>query len=380
MMATSTSPKRPLKAPPSPGASPAGARPAPRGLALQSLSWPERLKALLRFAVLAPSEYNSQPWKVRIVDNTLELRPDRARATPVIDPDHRELAISCGAFLFHLRVAAEHFGWQTVVTLLPTPPTTTATTATTSTSTLVPAQVFARVVFADADIRASSDDNESLFQAMPARRTYRRSFLPGALAADVITVLQQAAVKEGARLVVVAGEADRLALARLIGAADEEQWKDPAFRDEFAFWCRGAGDDRRDGLPGVSLGRGEIVSQIAPMLRTFDLGSSRAARNEELAHGSPLLAVLCTDDDDEGQWLAAGEALARVLLTATAAGVGASFLNQAVEVEANRLRLGRMLEKLERPKAAPQVVLRFGRPNRALPPPTPRRPVEEILL
>lgn len=346
----------------------------PRGLALHSLPWPERLKALLRFAVLAPSEHNSQPWKVQIVDNTLELRPDRARATPIIDPAHRELAISCGAFLFHLRVAAEHFGWQTEVTLLPS-------------HTSQAAQVFARVVFADDVDVGSQDENESLFQAMPTRRTYRRSFQPGALAPGVIAALQRAAVVEGARLIVVAGEADRLTLARLIGAADEEQWKNQAFRDEFSLWCRGVGDERRDGLPGASLGRGEIVSQIAPMLRTFDLGSSRAARNEELAHGSPLLAALVTDDGTEeatagreAPWLRAGQALARVLLTATGNGVGASFLNQAVEVEASRLRLTRLLEKIEGPKASPQIVLRFGRPSRALPPPTPRRPVEEILV
>jgi nucleotide-binding universal stress UspA family protein len=52
-------------------------------------------------------------------DDTVELYADRTRALPVIDPDDRELTISCGAALLHLRIALRHFGYAGAVATLP---------------------------------------------------------------------------------------------------------------------------------------------------------------------------------------------------------------------------------------------------------------------
>jgi Nitroreductase family len=87
----------------------------------------------------------------------------------------------------------------------------------------------------------------------------------------------------------------------------------------------------------------------------------------------PHLAVLATAHDEPADWLRAGQALQRVLLTATVYGVTASLLYQPIELHDTR-----------QPEAGwwpwpecPQIVIRFG-----YGPPgsgTPRRPVEDIL-
>ncbi|HEX8385847.1 MAG TPA: nitroreductase family protein, partial [Rubricoccaceae bacterium] len=64
----------------------------------------ERLRFLVRYAVLAPSARNTQPWRFHVAGNTLELWADRTRGLPVVDPAGRELTISCGAALYHLRL------------------------------------------------------------------------------------------------------------------------------------------------------------------------------------------------------------------------------------------------------------------------------------
>ena len=69
-----------------------------------------RLRFLARYAILAPSGHNTQPWLFRIRNGVLALRADRTRALPVVDPDDRELTISCGAALFNLRAAARGLG------------------------------------------------------------------------------------------------------------------------------------------------------------------------------------------------------------------------------------------------------------------------------
>src|SRR5918912_3713151 len=80
----------------------------------------EKLRFILKYAVLAPSGHNTQPWIFRINQNdTVELYADRTRALAVVDPDDRELVISCGAALFHLRLAIRHFGYTDITELFP---------------------------------------------------------------------------------------------------------------------------------------------------------------------------------------------------------------------------------------------------------------------
>ena len=70
----------------------------------------------------------------------------------------------------------------------------------------------------------------------------------------------------------------------------------------------------------------------------------------------------------------ADQALARLLLLARAAGVDASYLNQPLGVEDLRPEV----EALVRAPGRAQVILRLGAGPAV--PPTPRRPLEEVLL
>ena len=64
----------------------------------------EQMEFLLNYAVLAPSNHNTQPWLFEIHGEAIHLFADRTRALPMTDPEDRELIISCGAALLHLRV------------------------------------------------------------------------------------------------------------------------------------------------------------------------------------------------------------------------------------------------------------------------------------
>src|SRR5687767_5158027 len=79
----------------------------------------DQIQFLIKYAILAPSGHNTQPWLFKITkNNMIELYADRSRALPVVDPDDRELTISCGAALYYLRLAANHFGMTVDVELL----------------------------------------------------------------------------------------------------------------------------------------------------------------------------------------------------------------------------------------------------------------------
>jgi len=318
----------------------------------------EKLRFMLNYAVLAPSGHNTQPWLFEVEGGEVKLYADRTRGLPVVDPEDRALIISCGAALFHLRVAMRHFGYDDEVELLPDPD--------------------------DPDLLAcvrlgpnhgETEEERSLFKAIPERRSNRRPFEDRPVPERLLSALQAAASKEGTWLHLVEDEDAKHAVAELIAEGDRIQLSDKRFRRELASWVHPNRTKSHDGVPGYAFGFGDLMSLAGPfVIRTFDTGEGQAAKDRQLAEGSPVLAVLGTEGDTAAEWLAAGQALARVLLRARAEGIWVSFLNQPIEVPELRPRLRTAI----RQSGFPQLLLRMGYGPEVRP--TPRRPVEEALV
>lgn len=308
------------------------------------------MTSLISRAARAPSSHNTQPWLFRLREDGVELLADRTRALPVNDPDDRELTISCGCALMTFRVAAAaaHLGCE--VTLLPDADDE---------------DVLARIRFAgtpDADLAR-------LAPAIDRRQTHRVTFDAREVGDDDIGTLLDAATTEGAWFVPLAAEETRASAASLVAEGDVALWHDPSWRRELAQWMH----PRRQGdgltLPWLALPAARLV------VRSFDMGGGVAARDADLAQGSPLLAILGTYGDTPRHWLLAGQALQRLLLCGVGLGLQASYLNQPVQVAGLRPKL----QALTGQDGPPQVLLRMGYSADELVP-TPRRSVDDILL
>ena len=321
-----------------------GDRRGPRGFPLDGED-DEKLAWSVPHAIRAPSSHNSQPWLFQVEHGVLELLADRTRALPVVDPHDRELTISCGAALFHLRTALRMAGEMPTVELLPEP---------------ARADLLARVSLSGESADPSPGEKR-LFWSIRKRRTNRSRYTDEPVSDELLATLGRAATEEGATLVVVRDDERHLALAKLIAEGDRLQAGDPSFRRELASWLHSRRARSQDGMPGSP-----------HFVRTFDWGRRHAAKDEQLALGSPVLAVLTTPGDEPADWLAAGQALAHVLLRATVDDVVASFLNQPVEVGALRRRVTELAGE-----GVPQLVLRLGYGDAV--PSTPRRPVADVL-
>jgi nitroreductase len=70
-----------------------------------------RARYLLRYAILAPSANNLQPWKFRIAGETIHVLADTTRWSEIGEAGRRELFISLGCAIENLIVAADHFGY-----------------------------------------------------------------------------------------------------------------------------------------------------------------------------------------------------------------------------------------------------------------------------
>jgi nitroreductase len=315
-----------------------------------NMSVPE-LQALVHVATLAPSSHNTQPWLYRLEGQVIDLLADRTRALPVNDPDDRELTISCGCALFNLRVAAAAAGLQAQVETWPDAADT---------------DLLARVHLSPT--RAQQAD-AALQAAMSKRRTNRERFAATAVDPMALRSLVDAVHSEVATLAVLDTADQRLGAAALVAEGDAMQWANPSWRRELAAWMH----PRRHGdgltLPALAIPVAQMV------VRTFDMGHGVAAKDRQLADESPLLAVLFTASDRPSDWLAAGQALQRLLLVGVRHGVQASYLNQPVQVAALRPKLQQITG---RPGNA-QLLLRIGTAPRTVPA-APRRPPADILV
>ncbi|HMN75048.1 MAG TPA: nitroreductase [Burkholderiaceae bacterium] len=309
------------------------------------------LQALVRAASLAPSSHNTQPWLFRLRGWSIELLADRIRALPVNDPQDRELTISCGCALLNFRIAAAAAGLQAEVEVL----------ADASHDDLLARVHLARASAPLADAELAS--------AIAERRTCRERFAATAVDARILQSLVQAAASEGATLTLLERSEQRLGAAALVAEGDAVLWANPSWRRELAAWMHPR--RRGDGLTLPAL----AVPLAQAVVRTFDMGGGVAASDRQLADESPVLAVLSTEGDSARDWLAAGQALQRLLLLGVRQGVQASHLNQPVQVAALRPRL----QELAGCAGPAQLLLRIGVPARALPA-APRRPLWEIQI
>ena len=306
------------------------------------------MRSAIELASHAPSVHNSQPWHWTLGRHVVHLNADLHRWLPATDADGRDLTVSCGAALHHLRVALRAAGVHTTVHRIPNrgEPDRLATL-----------ELKPGTPGGDADLELAA--------AITRRRTDRRPFSDWHIPEDTRRELEGAAAAQGAILRLVGPGGPRAHLLRAIREAEVQQTEVPGYETELATWTgRRAADD---GVPAANLLRRTAAG--IPAARRFaegDIDPYTADRKD-----GAELAVLGTASDDPLSQLRAGEALSAVLLTATTLGLGTCPLSQPLEIGTTR----RMLrDDVLEGTLDPQVVLRLGRaPAGPSLPATPRR-------
>lgn len=307
---------------------------------------------LIRFACMAPSVHNTQPWVWGVDGGTVHLFADYRRRLVRTDPDDRDLILSCGAALHHLHVAAAGLGWKARIRRRPN---------------RVNNAYLATVTFESQAVDATA---AAMFTALRRRHTDRRPTAPTPLSAAELDRLLGAAAHQGVVGFAVVSNKARAALLRLVADADAIQRRDPTYVTELRSWV-----DRRDGagIPSASLLR-HRATDVDPGTR-FPSGDLADVSGVE----PPALLAICTPSDSVESRLRAGEALSAVLLHGEIAGLSMVPLSQATELEATRRILQ---EELLGGDAEAQILVQLGRPavRRQPAPPTPRRPLSDVVF
>lgn len=318
-------------------------------------SFPEQMRFLLRYTVLAPSTHNTQPWNFRIVEGGVEVFADYSRRLIFTDPDDRELMLSIGAAIGNLRVAAAWFGFETTVMY-----------------ERRPEQSLPVAFIAIRETCAADEELRSLFPAIRKRHTNRKPFTSDPIEADAVAGICDILDKYPQTLRMLRSQ-DRTWIGNLIEEGERQLMARPAIRAELADWLRSPDGNQCDGICSDSLSvHGPFVA-TEWVIRNMDIGEAQARRDrEQLANAAALIVVAAPDD--RVSLIQAGEILERLLLTVTRQGLQYSFLNQAVAVP----ELRKKLQDLTLNARPPQLLVCIGS-ARETTRPAPRRPIEAVV-
>jgi hypothetical protein len=293
-------------------------------------------------AVWAPSVHNTQPWWFSTSGREISLYADAGRQLPVADPRGRAMMISCGAALFTARLALRSLGYIPETSVLPDPR-----------QPLLVARMGWRG-------RAEATEFEQrLFRQVLLRRTHRGGFDPLPLAPELLIALEESARRDGAILRVMADEGSRATLAAVTETAEHALRADGMYARELASWAPAPGSTRRDGVPHTAYpARGE---RTLPHFASRDFAHGRGwgtARPSPAAgpRSTGVVCLLATAGDGLADWVNAGQALQRVLLTGATCGVAAALHSQPLE----RARLREFIRAQLGDGSYPQLLLRLG--------------------
>ncbi|WP_416985446.1 Acg family FMN-binding oxidoreductase [Streptomyces sp. T028] len=296
------------------------------------------VRTLLAAAVAAPSIHNTQPWRFGLDPDSRSIlvRVDRRRQLPTADPQLRAQYLSVGAAVFNLRVAAEHLGWDPVVR---------PRAAGDDPDLLATVQLTGTAAGGEPSVR-------ELYGAIERRHTSRMPFTGRTVPDSTVNEMISSAAAEGAHLDVPGIVATRR-LLRLTAAAEFRNSVHPARAAEARTWITAPGTDAAYGIPVTALGSRDASGRVPVRDLTGALPAPRLPVLRFERHVQ--VALLWTPYDRREDWLRAGQALQRVLLTATAHGVRTSMLHQTMEWPDLREAMAG-----SRQRCSPQLLIRFG--------------------
>lgn len=310
--------------------------------------------ALVRYATMAASSHNTQPWKFRIGRGGITILPDFSRRCPAVDPDDHHLYASLGCAAENLLVAAQAAG------------------------------LAGRMSFdaaADAlqvDLAPAPARPTALFGAIPLRQCTRGAYDGSGLALEELRLLEEAGRGDGVSVLLLTGRERMEQVAELVAAGNTAQLADSAWAEELVRWIRfNRAEALRtgDGLYGAAMGMPEVPRWLGKIAMRFAVSAARQNRRDAASiRSSGAIAVLFSGADDKRHWIEAGRSCERLALRAAALDLRTAFINQPVEVGALRRQLADFLGISPR---RPDLVLRIGR-GPAMPR-SLRRPVEEVL-
>lgn len=310
---------------------------------------------LVRYATLAASSHNTQPWKFKLERGRILILPDLSRRCPAVDPDDHHLYASLGCAAENLLLAAQAAGLRGH------------------------RSYDASKSSVQVDFEEAAPFRSPLFEAIPSRQCSRAEYDGTELSGEQLSLLEEAGRGSGVSLILLTANKQKEQVAQYVAEGNTTQFSDPRWAEELRRWIRFDAHDAvrtGDGLYGPVMGSPDAPRWLGNLFMRLAFSAKRQNR-KDITHirSSAAIAVFCSDVDDKQHWIEAGQCYERFALQAAALELRTAFINQPVEVSALRSQFATFLGIGNR---RPDLVVRIGRGPEM--PRSLRRPVEQVLI
>jgi hypothetical protein len=278
----------------------------------------DRDMQILRYASLAPSALNAQPWFVRIVDRSRWIiGVDKTRRLPAVDPDNREILLSLGAFTENLLTAAAAMGLTTGFEVISQDP-------------------FAEDIIAVT--LTPGFENGYPLERITGRRTVKKGFGPKELKTETVKALS-APLKDHF-FYFPRGTEHALCIQDCLLEEYRRQMEKEAAQQEIVNWLRFSDKSAEKHLDGLTPESMEIDGLAGWYLRHFaEPGDflKPAFRKKSMDHAAALAdegagwIILTNDGSDVFHLIDTGRRFERMALLAREQGVGIHPMSQCLE-------------------------------------------------
>jgi len=310
---------------------------------------------LVRYATLAASSHNTQPWKFELERGRILIRPDLSRRCPAVDPDDHHLYASLGCAAENLILAAQAAGLRGHLS------------CDASTSSV------------QVDLEEASPFRSNLFEAIPRRHCSRAEYDGTELSGEQLRLFEEVGRGSGVSLLLLTARKQKEQVAEYVAEGNTVQFDDARWVQELKTWIRFNARDALgtgDGLYGPVMGSPDVPRWLGSLFMRLAFSAKRQTRKDvEHIRSSAAIAVFFSDADDKPHWIEAGRCYERLALQAAVLDLRTAFINQPVEVSAIRRQFA---ASLGIGNLRPDLVVRIGRGPEM--PRSLRRPVEQVVM
>lgn len=321
---------------------------------------------ILRYASLAGSSHNTQPWRIEVFANdSIVVYADTSRLLSVVDPKGIELLISVGAFIENLDIAANALGYKTEIAVYNA-----------RMNSSLPA---AGIKLTKADLAL----NQESLKELELRTTLRIPFSTNEIKAEDREKLVSMAPEN---IIFISSNSPN---GRFVSEKELEAFAIQSYQkeaqDELATWIRFSDKDvntKRDGLTPAGMGiKGIGGFMVRNFMKPEDskkesfvkAGVEKTKKQVENCGGWILII---TETDEAADWINVGRMYERLNIQCRSLNLGFHPMNQLIEVPAIEQQVNGKLS----PNQKIRFVARIGYVDEYPAPVSKRRPVESFAI
>lgn len=302
----------------------------------------DKINYWLKYAVMAPSAHNTQPWKCILNDGVLEIYRDEA-FTLESDSTSRLAHIGIGAFIENFVIAARACGYYPEVDIVAFAP-----------SELLVAKI--RVVKKN---HLKIGLEKELFNVIANRSTNRGYYKSG----DLDEELKDTLISNEMSLVksfVFCDINTKKRISQLVAIGTRVALTLKFMKKELANYVYSNREPKDTGMPINSMVSSSLIGALSPRLAIKYLNPDSLAReNNNKYASSPAVVIIGSTEEGPAAWINSGRLMERLLLISTKNGLSHDIAAAPIEIPT----LTPLLRKEIPLEFRPQVLFRLGYPK-----------------